>query len=71
REGDWKLIQFFESDSVQLFNLESDLGEKSDLAKSNPEKANALLAKLKIWQVKTKAAIPAEANPDFGSSKKK
>jgi len=71
REGDWKLIQFFESDSVQLFNLKNDLGEKSDLAKSNPEKANALLAKLKAWQVKTKAVIPAEANPDFGSSKKK
>jgi len=56
---------------VQLFNLKNDLGEKSDLAKSNPEKANALLAKLKAWQVKTKAVIPAEANPDFGSSKKK
>ena len=71
RQGDWKLIQFFESDSVQLFNLKSDLGETRDLAESNPEKADALLAKLKAWQAETKAVIPATRNPDFGSGKGK
>ncbi|TWT84425.1 Arylsulfatase [Planctomycetes bacterium CA13] len=67
REGDWKLIQFFESDSVQLYNLNDDIGEKNDLAQSNPEKATALLNQLKSWQSKTKATIPTTLNPDFGS----
>ena len=28
----------------------------------------AMLAKLKAWQAKTKAPIPAEPNPDFGKT---
>jgi arylsulfatase A-like enzyme len=65
RKGDWKLIQFFEDDSIQLFNLKDDLGEQTDLAKSNPKKAQALLKELKAWQQETKAVIPSELNPDF------
>ncbi len=65
REGDWKLIQFFESRSVELYNLKSDIGEKANLAKSNPDKAAALLAKLQSWQKETKAVIPSTPNPDF------
>lgn len=69
REGDWKLIQFFEDDSVKLFNLKNDIGEKSDLSTSEPDRAAAMLAKLKAWQEKTKAPIPSELNPDFGKQK--
>jgi len=65
RKGDWKLIQFFESDTVQLYNLKSDIGESSDLAESNPEKAKELLSELKAWQNNTDAVIPSQLNPDF------
>lgn len=65
RKGKWKLIQFFESDSVELYDLESDPGESKDLSNSHKETANALLAELKQWQEDTKAVIPTEPNPDF------
>lgn len=65
RKGDWKLLQFFEDDSVQLYNLKTDPGETSDLAMTNKDKANALLAELKQWQKDTNAIIPSTPNPQF------
>ena len=32
RAGDWKLIEFFETGKLELYNLRDDLGEKHDLA---------------------------------------
>lgn len=68
RRGDWKLIQFFEDDSVQLYNLRSDLGEQNDLSKSDPGKATQMLQALRQWQKDTQAVIPTKLNPDFGKS---
>lgn len=65
RKGDWKLIQFFESDSVELYNVREDIGETRELSNSYPEKARNLLSELKRWQKETRAAIPSELNPDF------
>lgn len=65
RKGDWKLMQFFEDNSIKLFNLPEDLGEQYDLASSYPDKAQTLLKELKAWQKKTKAPIPSVLNPDF------
>ncbi|WP_182868385.1 sulfatase [Rhodopirellula sp. JC639] len=66
RRGDWKLIQFFEDDSAELYNLRSDLGEQNDLSKSHPEKTAQLLDQLRQWQKDTQAVIPTRLNPDFG-----
>lgn len=65
RKGDWKLIQYFESDTVKLFNLRKDIGEANELSKTYPEKASALLRELKRWQRKSNAIIPTKLNPDF------
>lgn len=65
RKGDWKLIHYFEDDSVKLFNLRRDISETTDLAESHPEKAQELLAELKSWQAATEASIPTELNPKF------
>jgi arylsulfatase A-like enzyme len=65
RKGDWKLIQFFETDSVELYNLKHDIGEENDLAKSNPDKAESMLAELEAWQKNTRAVIPTKLNPDY------
>ncbi|MDA7916228.1 sulfatase [Verrucomicrobia bacterium] len=69
RKGDWKLIQFFESDSIQLFNLKRDVGEQSDLAKEEPVKAVEMLTELQAWQKATGAPIPKKLNPLFDSTK--
>jgi arylsulfatase A-like enzyme len=37
RSGKWKLIKFYEDGRLQLFNIESDPGEKLDLAALEPK----------------------------------
>ncbi len=64
RSGDWKLIEFFEDNRLELYNLREDVGESNDLASALPEKRDQLLAKLHAWQKTVDAKIP-EANPDY------
>jgi len=65
RDGDWKLIQYFEKGELELYNLKEDIGEKNNLAKSNASKRDQLLEKLRAWQKETNADIPSKPNPDF------
>lgn len=46
RAGDWKLIEFFEDQHVELYHLRDDLGEANDLAATHPAKARALRRQL-------------------------
>ncbi len=50
REGDWKLIEFYHFDKVELYNLKDDPGEQHDVSQANPEKTKQLCAQLKAWQ---------------------
>ncbi len=58
REGDWKLIEFWEYGDAQLFNLADDIGETNDLIKSNPDKAAELAGKLAAWRKDIGAVMP-------------
>jgi hypothetical protein len=62
--GDYKLIQYFENKTVQLFNLKKDLGESNDIAASNPKQVKKLLEMLHIWQ-NSKGFEPMNPNPDW------
>jgi len=64
RQGDWKLIEWFEDDSVELFNLRQDISEQRNLAEAHPEMAAQLLQRLRTWRTQTGAKMPRE-NPDF------
>ena len=63
REGDWKLIHYYEDDRAELFNLADDVSEKRDLAGENPGKANELREKLDAWREATGANSPTK-NPN-------
>lgn len=65
RRGDFKLIEFFETDSVMLFDLSKDPGEQHDLTKSNPELAAKMRSELDAWQAVAKAPIPTVLNPEY------
>ncbi len=65
RSGDWKLIQYFENNDIELYNLANDIGEKKNLAETNPEKAAELLDVLEKWREQTHAPVPAELNPEY------
>ena len=69
--GEWKLHENFEDGSIELYNIKSDLGERKNLVKENPEKAMELLSALKAWQTEIKAPIPTEPEPDYGKAKEK
>ena len=65
RSGNWKLIEFFESGTSELYNLSADPGESEDLAATEPERAKQLMARLRAWQSATGAPRPSKANPSF------
>jgi arylsulfatase A-like enzyme len=65
RQGDWKLIEFFEDGKIELYNLKDDLGEKNNLAETMPEKAKELHRTLIEWRRSVNAPVPAEKNPDY------
>ncbi len=70
RAGDYKLIEWYENNSVELYNLKSDIGEKHDLAKEMPEKATELQGMLHQWLKQIKAKVPTpEQLKDFNRKK--
>ena len=68
REGDWKLIEFFEEGTRELFNLKKDPNEKINLAQKNPEKAQDLLKKLVTCRGSVGAQMPTK-NPNYDPDK--
>jgi arylsulfatase A len=63
REGDYKLIEFFEDNRVELYNLRDDIGEANDLADAEPDRARAMQQALAEWRESVNAAMPTP-NPD-------
>lgn len=58
RINNWKLIEFYENEQLELYNLEEDIEEQHDLADSRPEKAAELHRRLTEWQDSIGAQIP-------------
>ena len=68
RSGDFKLLEYYERGTVQLFNLKTDLGEQNDLAKSQPAKADQLRKMLHAWRQRVSAKMMMP-NPNYDPSK--
>ncbi len=75
REGDWKLIESFgdyfdETDTyrpvgrVELFNLRDDVGERHDLARTEPVRTARMRDQLRSWLKSVPAELPVE-NPRY------
>ncbi len=65
RDGDWKLHEYFEDGAIELYNLKEDIGETNNLAEREPQRAAALLDKLKRWRAEIDAPVPTEPNPQY------
>lgn len=50
RNGDWKLIEFFEDGSLELYNLKDDPAETTNLAAKHPNQAQRLLEEMRDWR---------------------
>ncbi|NQT51242.1 sulfatase [bacterium] len=65
RQGDLKLIEYFEDGALELYNLKDDIGETKNLAKAMPDQAAALRRKLSAWRKAVGARMPTpNANHD-------
>jgi len=64
RAGKWKLIEYFEDGRVELYNLEEDIGETTDLSTRLPKKAGELKEMLAEWRKSVNAAMPIP-NPNY------
>lgn len=58
RQGNWKLINYYEDDHQELYDLEADPEEKNNLAGTRPEKAAELQATLFDYLRETGARFP-------------
>jgi len=58
RIGRYKIIEFFETGEVELYNLEEDIAEKNNLITLMPDKAEEMQAELAHWRMRTNAPMP-------------
>lgn len=64
RMGNYKLIEWFEDQSQELYNLEADISEQNNLMEEMPKKAAELSTLLHQWQ-KNIGALKPQPNPNF------
>ncbi|MEM8783297.1 MAG: sulfatase [Planctomycetota bacterium] len=57
-DGDWKLIQSYETGALELYNLADDLGETNNLADAEPRLAERLRVAMHRFLVDTGAQVP-------------
>jgi hypothetical protein len=67
RDGDYKLLEYFENGTVQLFNLKNDIGEQVDLSRIDSARTRELKDKLHNWRKQTGAQM-MQPNHDYDSS---
>lgn len=66
--GDWKLIEWFEDDRIELFNLSTDPDETMNLSAAEPERVSEMLDTLHAWQ-KDVGAKFSSPNPAYDPAK--
>lgn len=64
RMGDYKLIEFFEDERLELYNLREDVSERHNIACLDPEKTHQMKDVLAAWRTKVEARIP-QPNPEW------
>ena len=67
RKGPWKLIETFDPEGIELYDLANDIGETKNLAATEMTRTAELLEELRIWRV-TVGAEMMFPNPDFDPS---
>ncbi|GAA4281322.1 sulfatase [Gaetbulibacter aestuarii] len=69
REGQWKLIHYYEDDSDELYDLELDPEEQQNISDNFPEVTKTMHDKLMDWLQSVNAKFP-EKDPEFDSIKR-
>lgn len=64
RYGDWKLVEYYDTGKVELYNLAKDIGETTDVAAAHPQVVGVMKANLAAWR-KQLGAQENTPNPAF------
>ncbi len=64
REGDWKVIHFYEDDRYELYNVKNDVSESNDLSEVSTEKLEGLTSNMQKMLSDLEAKFP-EPNPNY------
>ncbi|MCB0670179.1 MAG: sulfatase [Saprospiraceae bacterium] len=65
RFGEWKLHEYFEDNTFELYHLGLDPSEQKNLSEIYPEKRDILYSLMKKWREEMNAPVPEEQNPLF------
>ncbi|NOT75781.1 MAG: sulfatase [Cyclobacteriaceae bacterium] len=68
RYKNYKLLEYYENNTVQLFDLDKDLGELHDIAKEEPLIVNELRDMLQKWRESVSAKM-MQPNPEYVADK--
>ena len=68
RSKNWRMVEFHEDGTRELYDLSDDIGESKNLAISKPNIAEDLHQKLKQWRKDIGAQMPLD-NPNFDAAK--
>lgn len=82
RHGDYKLHLYLEewlldggqaavasNNAVELYNLKNDIGERTNIAATEPQVRDQLLTELQQWFQNVDAQLPTKPNPAYGQEK--
>ena len=69
RQGNFKLVEMYEDGSLELYDLKSDIGERSNLAARMPKKTRELQAKLVAWRKAIPGIQMPLPNPNYDPQK--
>jgi arylsulfatase A-like enzyme len=64
RDGNWKLIVWYEDNRRELYNLKDDIAEHNNINDKNPGVSDKLYTKLQAWLLETNANMPT-LNPSL------
>jgi len=68
RDGHWMMVEYYDEEKAELYDLHQDIRETRDLAASQPERVSQMRATLAAWR-KAMNAQSNTPNPDFDPAK--
>jgi len=68
RDGKWMMVEYYDQEKAELYDLQQDFRETQDLAESQPTRVNRMRAALSAWR-KEVHAQGNTPNPDFDLTK--
>lgn len=69
RSGPWKLIEWYDDGSHELFDIEKDIGERNDLGRENARRVQDMAKELDGWRQRVGAIMPT-INEQYNANKK-